>query len=260
MDSCFDYSRCSLSSQFPVYFYSPDEFPAPPGPTSPVAPSGADADPARSFIDAAAQSPHMISDPAGTCAFLALLPPSLAESRNASTAYLRSLPHWGRNHVVVAMATDHNATAAAPPSNEIRVASSFAASTPFRRRYDIVCPPLASTAFSSTGGPVDTVSPVRRRHLLSFVGEWVGGAGDRVSALALTLRQMSATFSNSDRPGGFVFSFACTPPGGIAAGYVADEWALCAPTNRQPPPQLWSTFSLILDSDLHMTTLHFQVN
>jgi alpha-1,4-N-acetylglucosaminyltransferase EXTL3 len=123
MSACFDHSRCSLTSGFPVYLYDPDV-------TSVVA-DGFDVD---GFLKTTIKqtlgyNAHLVQTPEKACIFLVLVGEALPEHENyrnnryavpneapprvinTSTALnvkkLKLLPYWGgdgRNHVLLNLA------------------------------------------------------------------------------------------------------------------------------------------------------------
>lgn len=122
MFSCFDHSRCSLTSGFPVYLYDPDQFP--------VMNEGWDVD---GFLKTTLKqvlgyNPHLTNDPKEACVFLVLVGEALKDSDDVSENVgnhlnlppldfraLKRLPYWGgdgRNHILLNLARrDLSATA-----------------------------------------------------------------------------------------------------------------------------------------------------
>lgn len=114
MFSCFDHSRCSLTSGFPVYLYDPDQYP--------VMHDGWDVD---GFLKTTLKqtlgyNPHLTNDPKEACIYLVLVGEALKDvddvSDNAAnylnlppldSRALKRLPYWGgdgRNHVLLNLA------------------------------------------------------------------------------------------------------------------------------------------------------------
>lgn len=82
MRNCFDYSRCSLTSRFPVFLYDPEEFF--PSWEVPV------------YLKTLAHqtlsyNPHFTKDPLIACVYLILS----GESHNFNATLLKNLPYWG---------------------------------------------------------------------------------------------------------------------------------------------------------------------
>jgi alpha-1,4-N-acetylglucosaminyltransferase EXTL3 len=105
MHDCFDFSRCSLSSGFPVYLYDPEVH-------SILTPGWE----IEGFIKTTIRqtlgyNPHFTTDPKVACIFLVLVGEALSESDVSepavNTERLRTLPYWGgdgRNHVLLNLA------------------------------------------------------------------------------------------------------------------------------------------------------------
>lgn len=114
MFSCFDHSRCSLTSGFPVYLYDPDQFP--------VMNDGWDVD---GFLKTTLKqtlgyNPHLTNNPKEACIFVVLVGEALKDVDDVSenmgnhlnlppldSNALKRLPYWGgdgRNHVLLNLA------------------------------------------------------------------------------------------------------------------------------------------------------------
>lgn len=114
MFSCFDHSRCSLTSGFPVYLYDPDQYP--------VVHYGWDIDGflKTTLKQALGYNAHFTNNPREACVFLVLVGEALRDSDDISdrvsrlsdvppldSKALKHLPYWGgdgRNHVLLNLA------------------------------------------------------------------------------------------------------------------------------------------------------------
>uniref|UniRef100_A0A1Y1JTS9 Exostosin GT47 domain-containing protein n=1 Tax=Photinus pyralis TaxID=7054 RepID=A0A1Y1JTS9_PHOPY len=114
MFSCFDHSRCALTSGFPVYLYDPDQFT--------VMQSNWDVDGflKTTLKQALGYNPHLTGDPKEACVFLVLVGEALRDSDEMTDTFgggvslpplntlaLRRLPYWGgdgRNHILLNLA------------------------------------------------------------------------------------------------------------------------------------------------------------
>lgn len=114
MFSCFDHSRCSITSGFPVYLYDPDEYP--------VIHYGWDIDGflKTTLKQALGYNAHFTNNPREACIFLVLVGEALRDSDDISdhvsglinvpsldSKTLKRLPYWGgdgRNHVLLNLA------------------------------------------------------------------------------------------------------------------------------------------------------------
>nr|CAB3244016.1 exostosin-like 3 [Phallusia mammillata] len=206
MHNCFDYSRCSLFSQFPVYVY----------------PQKRNQDKSdiilfdvTSFIIGATESAfgknaYVTHDPNSACIFVVRLGEvETAEGANAPakieasrvTNWLQSLSHWhgdGRNHILLSLT--RRSTAQNPllgvDTGRAMIAQSNFAPTQFRPGFDLVIPTLAVSGsvqkpqtseqevdqsdndkwLDDSRSWVDEDIPVQvpamRKYMLSFQGQW----------------------------------------------------------------------------------------
>lgn len=114
MFSCFDHSRCSLTSGFPVYLYDPDQYS--------VMNDGWDVD---GFLKTTLKqtlgyNPHLTNNPKEACVYLVLVGEALKDIDDVSenvgnimnlppldSRALKRLPYWGgdgRNHILLNLA------------------------------------------------------------------------------------------------------------------------------------------------------------
>lgn len=114
MFSCFDHSRCSATSGFPVYLYDPDQYS--------VMNDGWDVD---GFLKTTLKqtlgyNPHLTNNPKEACVFLVLVGEALKDTDDISdnvgnfmnlppldSRALKRLPYWGgdgRNHILLNLA------------------------------------------------------------------------------------------------------------------------------------------------------------
>lgn len=290
MHSCFDHSRCSLTSAFPVYLYDPDMYP--------VMNSGWDVD---GFIKTTLKqtlgyNPHLTHDPKEACIFLVLVGEALADSKEITSRpldvnALKKLPYWGgdgRNHVLINLARRDLSVGlgdvfhSMDMGRAILVQSTFSY-TLFRPKFDLIVSPV----LGPPGGDVwqDCVSmlPARRKYLLSFQGEMknyskkpsshltpsfgddemimpkqTSPSSESVKELDLFivehLREM-ARGTTSDK---FFFEFECVPANEEGQEGTGNDWALCGTDSSRKAVLKESTFALILvpgNPDLISTTL-----
>ncbi|XP_064597614.1 exostosin-3-like isoform X1 [Liolophura sinensis] len=269
MHSCFDYSRCSLLSEFPVYFYSPSDY-------------GMGLSPVEHFVERSVSeafgvTPYAVSDGDLACLYVVLI----GELQDAlfSTATLeetlRSLPYWhgdGRNHVLLNVARTHSNVDIFDDVDTGRaflVQSTFT-SRNFRRGFDIVSSPALGVANGEVWQGLPPLSPLRRKYLLTFQGEYLApqpasiktnanknnvlqeinnqrqlqSVSEVANLLSLektvvdTLKRMQSVSED-----GFNFQFACE--GSKLLGAVS-EWSLCGTDQSRQNFLQDSTFTLIL--------------
>ena len=172
METCFDFSRCSLTSQFPVYIYDPN-------------------DPAYSswqlemFIKlsvahAFEASPHRTYDPHSACVYVVLVgdkEPGLGVDSLALQKSLHSLPYWngdGRNHVLlnIARSPGNHDMFHGVDTGRAMIAQSAHTLYDFRDGFDLVLPPSLGLAHGDTWDQLQPIVRAKRKHLLSFHGDY----------------------------------------------------------------------------------------
>ncbi|CAL1293424.1 unnamed protein product [Larinioides sclopetarius] len=251
---CFDFSRCSLTSGFPVYFYHPE-------------------DTQSQFLTAAVTEAlnvnvHITFDPAIACVYVVLV--GKVNGARSLETYLRSLNHWngdGRNHLLLNL--DANGTghlSGVDTGRAMVVRPSFTVGE-FRDGFDVIAPPLLNN--NDRASKVYPYSPARRKFMLSFQGEY------RTSVLLLKsgTRKLSATFDDnsegtesaaSKKPSeevediivntlkemqmsnlgdNFFFQFSCA---GSTFPGLDSEWLLCGSPEMRVPILQESTFALVI--------------
>jgi len=202
MHNCFNHSRCSLTSGFPVYLYDPDEHS--------VQRKGYDID---GFLKTTLKqtlgyNAHIVKDPKHACIYLVLVGEALleqdllrnnryaaqeAEHQQPSTPTLEndcpvdmeklySLPYWGgdgRNHVLLNLArrdlTSHrtNPLYRQNTMRAIVVQSAFEREQ-FRPGYDLIVPPILGPPGGDVWQECAEMVPARRKYLLTYRGHWSG--------------------------------------------------------------------------------------
>ncbi|XP_045181554.2 exostosin-like 3 [Mercenaria mercenaria] len=169
MHSCFDYSRCSLFSGFPVYVYGfenhfKDEN-------------------LNEFVKSAVyhsfdKNPYVVNMPANACIFVVVLGETFSElSADSLQNKLQSLSHWngdGRNHVLLNLArtsANFDLFHSVNTGRAIIVQSSFVESI-YRCNFDIILPPSLGNSDGPVWSELPPLNPVRRQFVLSFVGQF----------------------------------------------------------------------------------------
>lgn len=268
MHTCFDYSRCSLLSEFPVYFYSPSDY-------------GMGLSPVEHFVESSVSEafgarPYVVSDGDLACLYVVLIGElqDASFSRATLEETLRSLPYWhgdGRNHILLNLARTHSNVDifdGVDTGRAVLVQSSFT-SRNFRCGFDIVSPPALGVAKGEVWHGLPPLSPLRRKYLLTFQGEYltpqtvslktnnnnvpqglnsnqrhlqsVSEVADLLSlekTVVDTLKRMQSVSED-----GFNFQFACEGP---KLPGVLGEWSLCGTDQSRQSFLQDSTFTLIL--------------
>lgn len=193
MNQCFDHSRCSLSSGFPVYLYDPDVYS--------VVRNTFDID---GFLKTTIKqtlgyNAHLTKNPKTACVFFVLVGEALLETNSVSqddrssqktmqkplnATSLRYLPFWGgdgRNHVLINLsrrdlsAGSANAFQGEDTGRAMLVQSSFG-ERQFRSGFDVVVPPVLGPPGGDVWQECSPMVPARRKYLLSFQGDRMVGS------------------------------------------------------------------------------------
>lgn len=273
MSSCFDHSRCSLTSGLPVYLYDPD--------TYPVTADGFEVD---GFLKTTIKqtfgyNPHFTTDPKIACLFLVLVGESLYDQSTAGPANNRysekslknhstsvsqlkldKLPFWGgdgRNHVLLSLsrrdlsATSEQVFDGINTGRAIIVQSSFDAAK-FRPGFDLIVPPILGAPGGDVWHQCGPMVPARRPYLLSFQGEiiyqeetraWV--TKDQLS-LDEYIREHLKEVSTGQTQDRFLLQFTCDPATEQKYDHLFRDWSLCGTDSSRKAVLRDSTFALIM--------------
>lgn len=170
--SCFDYSRCPLTSGFPVYVYETTSYPW-----------GSYIDPLvkQAFASSVKSNIYITDNPSIACLYVVLVgeildsfspPPSPSELEKQ----LKALPYWrsdGHNHVLVHLFRKsmtqnflYNVS-----TGRAAVAQSTFLEQQFREGFDLVVSPLVHALSEPNFLEVPPQVPVKRKYLFTFQGE-----------------------------------------------------------------------------------------
>ncbi|XP_042902881.1 exostosin-3 [Parasteatoda tepidariorum] len=265
---CFDYSRCSLTSGFPVYFYQPEDF---------GTWNSKDHYLRSAVMEALNVNIHITFDPSIACIFVVLVGEIVHGKKDPKSLehYLSSLNYWngnGRNHILFNLVSETNETnnvfAGLNTGRAIVVQSHFTTKD-FRPHFDIISPPLFYKKDKIS--KLYLYSPARRKFLLSYQGEYrtssyvlksnfrklsTATLSDEVNGMEnakmtdsqsedvenlivniLKEMQLSALGDN------FFFQFSCA--GSSSPGYDS-EWLMCGTHETRLEVLQDSTFSLLV--------------
>lgn len=246
MHTCFEYSRCSLTSGFPVYFYHPDD---------------SSLDPAirRTITEALSTNVHVTFDPDVACIYVVLLASHLQHS--SAQAYLQGLRFWGsdgRNHLVLSLTRLNRDALHGVDAGRALVAQSTFLTNEFRPNFDIVLPPVLEQDNIDSGSEpwsvASAVVPARRKFLLTFQGQLRGKQnGTRTyDAIVGILKRMQMSGTDDS----FHLEFACSTV--EEDPEQETDWSLCGDSRLRRSLLQDSTFSLILaPPDRHVSTSPF---
>ncbi|XP_015040870.2 exostosin-3-like [Drosophila pseudoobscura] len=264
MHNCFDHSRCSLTSGFPVYLYDPDEHN--------IQRTGYDID---GFLKTTLKqtlgyNAHIVRDPTQACIYLVLVGEALLEQdllRNnryaASHTHhcpidmqkLYNLPYWGgdgRNHVLLNLARRDlcsrrtNALLQQNTMRAIVVQSAFELDQ-FRPRYDLIVPPILGPPGGDVWQECASMVPARRKYLLSFQGEMRPKTDPQGSnPLDDFILEHLTDMSKGPTQDQFELQFQCVPATEQQEVDSVSDWTLCGSDSSRKQLLKDSTFALIL--------------
>lgn len=234
--SCIDFSRCSLVSNFPVYVY-------------PFNGEGYGERISASLSQTLNYNPHITSNSQEACLFIYVNSSPESELRKK----LQNLSHWagdGRNHIIFNIgffpkempsllfrAINQNSTF----GRAMIVQSVF---DTYRPHFDLLVPPLLGPPGSDVWYDLPSITPARRRYLLSYSGHLQSS-----SEVQTTLEQLTAS-STSDE---FYFEFQC-----FHQENKSDS-SLCGTDQTRSAVLQQSTFVLIPLPSTDLTSLAVQL-
>ncbi|XP_046972347.1 exostosin-3 [Vanessa cardui] len=271
MHSCFDHSRCSLTSGFPIYFYDPDIH-------NPLAGAEVDGFLKTTLRQTLTYNSHLTQNPNEACVYLVLVgegfPLDKSPSSTADTFKLllnetaiKSLPYWGgdgRNHVLLNLARRELSVGSGDAfhtasTGRAMIAQSTFTLQQFRPGFDIVMPPALGPPGGDVWADCAPLAPARRKYILSFQGSQTpapsGMDKDDDRNLIESLQKAAKSAPSSDV---FFLQFECDPPIERRAVIPIGDWALCGTDRSRRAILRDSTFGLILapaDSNYASTAL-----
>lgn len=256
LHSCFDYSRCPLTSGFPVYVYDSDQ-----------AGLGGALEPlVHQAFQAAARASVYVTDNADIACLYVVLVGEMREPGGLAPAQLErvlhALPHWrtdGHNHVVVSLSrhADTQNLLYNVSTGRAMVAQSTFYAAQFRPGFDLVLSPLVHAMAEPNFLELPPQVPVKRKYLLSFQGEKVeslrsslqetrsfeeevegGPPADYDDRIIATLKAVQ-----DSRLDQVLVDFTCKSP---PRPSLPTEWALCGSREDRLALLRLSTFALII--------------
>ncbi|XP_068145127.1 exostosin-3 [Drosophila tropicalis] len=277
MHNCFDHSRCSLTSGFPVYLYDPDEYS--------VQRKGYDID---GFLKTTLKQTlgynvHIVKEPKQACIYLVLVGEALLEqdllrnnryaaqeaeqqqrvtlanqvadgdSSPIDMSKLYKLPYWGgdgRNHVLLNLARrdlSSRRTNSLLHQNTMRaivVQSSFERDQ-FRPNYDIIVPPILGPPGGDVWQECASMVPARRKYLLTFQGE-LRPPPDTSNPLDDFILEHLADMAKGSTQDQFMLQFQCVPATEQQESDSQADWTLCGTDSSRKLLLKDSTYALIL--------------
>ncbi|XP_070503866.1 exostosin-3 [Chironomus tepperi] len=276
MSSCFDHSRCSITSSFPIYLYDPD--------ITSVTNQGYEID---GFLKTTIKqtfgyNAHLTRDPKIACIFLVLVGEALSEqetlhnNRYANTidikattssneilnvTALQRLKYWGgdgRNHVLLNLARrdlstgSRNIFANANTGRAMLVQSTFN-DFQYRHGFDLIVPVILGSPGGDVWMECAPMLPARRKYILSFQGEMTAvnksstETSDETQLDEFIIEHLKE-ISNGVHSDTFYLQFECNPAT-EQTNTAAIDWYLCGTDNSRRTILRESTFALILVPD-----------
>ena len=255
---CFDFSRCALNSQFPVYVYDIDSI------------GLADSRHQHkllNIINALKSNPHYTPDPSKACLFVVVIDTDALQRSHdqySTHAYLRRLPYWienGQNHIIINIANKSSFSDVFQTSESyfsVIAQSAFSASS-YRNDFDVVLPTFVNDSSIDAWQLLPPLLPAKREHILSFEGE-LQLAQDHSRELQLS-RSNDSTKQDGNFDMGlaniltdialnsaldkFYFRFICDRTDNFTIS-KQNEWLLCDSPEHRETILKRSTFALII--------------
>lgn len=244
LHNCFDYSKCSLFSKFPVYFY----------PTMNI--GGLPQFIEKSFKQVIKDNSYITNNGDTACIYFVLVPDMDGSALNNR---LKKLKYWnknGANHVLIHLAKDdtsYNIFSKVNTGRAILAQSSFYEE--FRDSFDIILPPIPERVLSNSWDILTNISPAKRQYLMSFEGnaDTRGFNVDLEYKIAKELKSLEIKYPDQN----FRLKFSCEKPLASKDGL---EWSVCGTEAERRKILEKSTFSLILSpiNDTLVSTYLFQ--
>lgn len=208
LHTCFDYSRCSVVSGFPIYLY----------------PLATDDNVLLSWKTAITNSRYMTVNPKSACLYLFLY--------DGNDVDFQSLKYWrgdGRNHVIINV---HSKTVLLPRSRAMLAQREFI-NREISAGFDVFLPYTTVQPLNHNYLPL--LLPIRRANLLSFFGRAPTKTGEveKSFVMALSALHSSSPFTN------IVIDCAAEH-----ATCAPSQWCLCR-SNVQANAERNSTFIVV---------------
>ena len=172
LNTCFDFSRCSYSSGFPLYIYDPM-----------VNGVGSTVEESNSIADFIKKGPHHVSDASKACLFIVVAGTVQESDAVKIERQLHSLPYWGKNgqnHVILQI-NMADSLSSNPPTDisSLNIScglaslgqSSFHGRRSYRQGFDLILPPIQRMLATENIWEIAALQlPASRKYLLSFQG------------------------------------------------------------------------------------------
>ncbi|XP_045508834.1 exostosin-3 [Colias croceus] len=258
MHSCFDHSRCSLTSGFPIYFYDPDVH-------SPLAGAEVDGFLKTTLRQTLSYNAHLTHNPNEACLYLVLIGESFPTTKGPSSTpetyqlmlnetAVKSLPYWGgdgRNHVLLNLARRELSVGSGDAfqgasTGRAMIAQSTFTLQQFRPGFDIVTAPALGPPGGDVWAECAPIAPARRKYLLSFQGSKSPVTDLNKEDDKQLIESLQKIAKNAPASDVFYLQFECDPSVDRRAIRSIGDWALCGTDRSRRAILRDSTFVLIL--------------
>ena len=242
LHNCFDFSRCSFSSGFPVFVYD--------RPFGHLEPDSKAVD----ILQFLKGSPHYTAKPEKACLYIVIVgseePSQHRKSKNDLEMDLHSLPYWGgngKNHLLLHLKTDRRHSSSILSSNintgfALVAQSTFLQDSLYRHGFDIVVPPSNGPLKGDVWEIAALQLPARRKYLLSFQAEH----SDHLTETMAILRDQLHDISREARD--FLIELYLSKSE-VLNSKRSSEWLLWGSHEDRSKVLRQSTFTLIVGTD-----------
>lgn len=242
LHNCFDFSRCSFNSGFPVFVYE-----------RPLGHRTFDSD-TVDIWQLLKGIPYYTSEPEKACLYVVIVGSMEGIEHQKSNiefeSDLHSLPYWGgngRNHLILHL-TRGNKYLSSFSSLKINtgialiVQSTFPEGVTYRHGFDLVVPPSNGPTKGEVWNLATLQLPARRRHLLSFQAVHTTHLSKTMAVLRDQLNELSQEASDF-----FIELYLSKSEFLNSRG--SDEWLLWGRHENRTKVLKQSTFTLIAGSN-----------
>ncbi|ESO00244.1 hypothetical protein HELRODRAFT_83262 [Helobdella robusta] len=255
MSTCFDYSRCSLFSQFPVFIYN-SSF------SSTISSSQLNL---KKYL---LLSNHITFKPKEACVFIHLI-----DNSDIFDDELLFLSHWhhtnelhcGLNHVIVNLQTNSSSNRTFSYHFSLFkksiIVQSFFKKSLFRKGFDFVIPPINELILLQQYDEnkfLPMMVPVKRKYLLTFSGALTQNDGSKNMDLYKKIITVLSDMQQKFQRDGFSFDFECRVDEKVS--HIHNEMLICGNQFERLTILEQSTFSLILIGDLITNEVDFTLS
>ena len=232
LNSCFDFSRCSLSSGFPVYVYDPAVY------RIGKSPHGFDL---TKILTIFRKLPYFMADGKNACLFVVLVGSLEPRDTKETASKLQKLPFWekkGKNHLILQFSNSTFAISSLDIDFGLAMfgLSSFHSRRTYRNNFDLSVIPVTRIVTGEVWQKAPFQLPAVRKYFLSFEGE-LSNSSSMQGITVNDLNELTAEASD------FHIRISCQ---GQRSSLQNNVWSLCGNATYRATVLMCSTFTLIL--------------